>query len=53
MKKNHPEIIVSIALIVFCFSLFLNNEKAQITMQITSNAVAGYFGFISNKNEDD
>lgn len=49
--KYKPEIIVGLALIIFFFSLFLENEKVQLTMQITSNAIAGYFGFISNKDE--
>lgn len=50
-QRYKPEMIVSLALIIFCFSLFLENEKVRLTMQITSNAVAGYFGFISNKDE--
>lgn len=50
-KRYKPEIIVGIALVIFFFSLFLDNEKLQITMQVASNAITGYFGFINNKDD--
>ena len=53
MPKYKPELIVITCLIIFSLSLFLDNEKVRLTVQLASNAITGYFGFISALNDEE
>lgn len=52
-KSSHPEWVALMGMLVFIISLFIESEEAiKASLQITSISISGYFGYVSNKNED-